>query len=347
MKVLTWENKQSVQAMTHSFLTCAEARQDALRIKSVERSTPDVGAERIVRSAAAQQTGRGPSPFRARRFPWYFLVPAMVFYAFVVLWPSLQGAQYAFTDWDGLSRTREFVGLAQFERLLNDPAATGAVWHTLLIAAGVTVVQNLVGLLLALGVHTRIKSRNVLRVLLFAPAVITPVATGYLWQYLLEPKGAVNGLLELAGLEAWTQNWLGESPLALFCVVGVVVWQFAGYSMVIFLAGLQGVPEQTLEASMIDGAGRFRRFWYVIRPELAPAITINLMLSVIGGLKLFDQVWVMTQGGPGHATDTMSTLIYKNAFQFNDFGYGVAMALVLTLFVSVLSGAQYKVLGRQ
>ncbi|HUR02946.1 MAG TPA: sugar ABC transporter permease, partial [Nonomuraea sp.] len=203
------------------------------------------------------------------------------------------------------------------------------------------------GLLLALGVHTRIKSRNVLRVLLFAPAVITPVATGYLWQYLLAPNGAVNQLLGGIGLASWRQNWLGDPDLALWTVVGVVVWQFSGYSMVIFLAGLQGVPQDVIEASKIDGAGAFRRFRYVVRPALAPAITINLMLSVIGGLKLFDQVWVMTQGGPGDATDTMSTLIYKNAFQFNDFGYGIAMALVLTVFVALLSGAQYRLLGRQ
>ncbi|WP_199433448.1 carbohydrate ABC transporter permease [Qaidamihabitans albus] len=305
--------------------------------------------------AAAPAEGAGPGrtrqvrrrPSHARRAPWFFVVPAALFYAFIVLWPSLQGARYAFTNWDGLSRASEFVGVDQFVRLFDDPAATGAIWHTLLIAAGVTIIQNLIGLLLALGVHTRIKSRNVLRVLLFAPAIITPVATGYLWQYLLAPDGAVNGLLELVGLGAWRQNWLGDPAIALWCIVGVVVWQFAGYSMVIFLAGLQGVPEAVLEASTIDGAGRFRRFWHIIRPELAPAITINLMLSIIGGLKLFDQVWVMTQGGPGNATDTMSTLIYKNAFQFNDFGYGVAMALVLTLFVAVLSGAQYKALGRQ
>ncbi|WP_244180490.1 carbohydrate ABC transporter permease [Amycolatopsis pretoriensis] len=287
------------------------------------------------------------SKSRGRSVPWYFLLPAAVFYLFVVAWPSLQGARYAFTDWDGLSQRQDFVGLDQFGRLLDDPAATGAITHTLLLAVGITVIQNLVGLLLALGVHTHIKSRNILRVLLFAPAIITPVATGYLWQYLLAPDGAVNRLLDGVGLDSWRQNWLGEPDLALWTVVGVVVWQFSGYSMVIFLAGLQGVPQDVIEASKIDGAGAFRRFWYIVRPALAPAITINLMLSIIGGLKLFDQVWVMTQGGPGNATDTMSTLIYKNAFQFNDFGYGIAMALVLTVFVALLSGAQYRLLGRQ
>lgn len=284
---------------------------------------------------------------RARRIPWWFVAPAAAVYLFVILWPSLRGAGYAFTDWDGLSATKHFVGLHQFRKLASDSAATGAIWHTLFIAVGITVLQNLIGLLLALGVHTKIKSRNVLRVALFAPAVITPVATGYLWQYLLSPQGAANELLSVVGLGSLQRSWLGEGDLALCAVVVVIIWQFAGYSMVIFLAGLQGVDQAVIEASLVDGAGPVRRFWSVVRPELAPAITINLMLSIIGGLKLFDQVWVMTGGGPGTATDTMSTLIYKNAFQFSDFGYGIAMALVLTAFVAVISAGQYVGLRKQ
>ena len=110
----------------------------------------------------------------------------------------------------------------------------------------------------------------------------------------------------------------------------MIVWQFAGYSMVIFLAGLQSVPKEIYEAAAIDGAGPVRRFWSVIRPLLAPAITINLMLSIIGGIKLFDQVYALTGGGPGHATDTISTLIYKDAFTLGEFGYSIALAVVLT-----------------
>jgi raffinose/stachyose/melibiose transport system permease protein len=294
----------------------------------------------------------GRSPARARRSlgggaPWYFLLPAAVFFGFVTLWPSLQGAAFAFTDWDGLSQVREFVGLDQFVRLFKDPAATGAVWHTLLIAIAIVVVQNAIGLALALGVHTIIKSRNLLRVLLFAPAIITPVATAYLWQYLMSPPGAINELFRTLGLGFLAQDWLGDQDLALWSIVAVVVWQYAGYSMVIFLANLQGVPEELLEAARVDGAGRWARFWHIVRPQLAPAITINLSLSMIGGLKLFDQVYVMTGGGPGSATETMSTLIYKNAFQFNAFGYGIAIALVLTVFVAAMSGFQYWALGRQ
>src|SRR4029453_16709677 len=191
-----------------------------------------------------------------------------------------------------------------------------------------------------------IRSRNVLRVFLFAPAVITPIVTAYLWRNLLGPDGAVNSLIGLVGPESWKQDWLGDPELALWSIVAVIVWQFGGYSMVIFLAGLQSVPREVQEAAAIDGAGPVRRFWSVTRPLLAPAVTLNLMLSIIGGIKLFDQVWALTGGGPGHATDTLSTLIYKDAFILGEFGYSIALPVVLPIIGAVLSAGQFAVLNR-
>jgi raffinose/stachyose/melibiose transport system permease protein len=267
-------------------------------------------------------------------------------FAFVVLVPSARGVYYAFTDWDGLSPDFAFVGVGNFVEMASDPAARQALGQTLVIAVAITVIQNGIGLLLALGVNSAIKSRTVLRVFLFAPAVVTPIVTAYLWRNLLGPDGAVNSLLATVGLESWRQDWLGDPDLALWAVVGVVVWQFAGYSMVIFLAGLQSVPKELYEAAAIDGAGPVRRFWSVVRPLLAPALTVNLMLSIIGGIKLFDQVYALTGGGPGHATDTLSTLIYKDAFTLGEFGYSIALAVVLTIVVAVFSTGQYLVLSR-
>ncbi|ADJ47520.1 sugar ABC transporter permease [Amycolatopsis mediterranei S699] len=278
--------------------------------------------------------------------PWWFTVPALLLFAFVVLVPSARGVYYAFTDWDGLSPDFSWIGFGNFAEMVDDPAATQAVWHTLVIAVAITVIQNGVGLLLALGVNSIIKSRNVLRVLLFAPAVVTPIVSAYLWRNLLGPDGAVNSLLGAVGLDSWRQDWLGDPDIALWSVVGVIVWQFAGYSMVIFLAGLQSIPREIHEAAAIDGAGAIRRFWSVTRPLLAPVFTINLMLSIIGGIKLFDQVYALTGGGPGHATDTLSTLIYKDAFTLGEFGYSIALAVVLTIIVSVASTGQYLGLSR-
>ncbi|MFF5520083.1 carbohydrate ABC transporter permease [Streptomyces coeruleorubidus] len=290
-----------------------------------------------------------PAPrFRRARTapPWWFALPALALFAFVVLLPSARGVYYAFTDWDGLDPDFSFVGLDNFSAMLRDADARQAVRHTLLIAVSITVIQNAVGLVLALGVNTAIKSRTVLRVFLFAPAVITPIVTAYLWRNLLGPDGAANSLLGAMGLGGWEQDWLGDPGLALWAVVGVIVWQYAGYSMVIFLAGLQSVPKEVHEAASIDGAGPLRRFWSVTRPLLAPAFTVNLMLSIIGGLKLFDQVYALTGGGPGHATDTISTLIYKDAFTLGEFGYSIALAVVLTIIVAVASTGQYLVLSR-
>jgi raffinose/stachyose/melibiose transport system permease protein len=278
--------------------------------------------------------------------PWWFTLPAMLLFAFVVLVPSVRGVYYAFTDWDGLDPNFSFIGLDNFSAMWDDPDAVQAVWHTLLIAVAITVIQNGFGLMLALGVNTMIKSRNVLRVFLFAPAVITPIVTAYLWRNLLGPQGAVNSLLAAVGLDPWRQNWLGDPELALWSIVGVIVWQFGGYSMVIFLAGLQSVPKEIYEAAALDGGGPVRRFWSIIRPLLAPAFTVNLMLSIIGGIKLFDQVYALTGGGPGHATDTISTLIYKDAFTLGEFGYSIALAVVLTIIVAIASTGQYTVLAR-
>jgi raffinose/stachyose/melibiose transport system permease protein len=172
------------------------------------------------------------------------------------------------------------------------------------------------------------------------------IVTAYLWRNLLGPDGAVNSLLGAVGPDSWQQNWLGDPQLALWSVVGVVVWQFAGYSMVIFLAGLQSIPKEIYEAAAIDGTGPVRRFWSITRPLLAPAFTINLMLSIIGGIKLFDQVYALTGGGPGHASDTISTLIYKDAFTLGEFGYSIALAVVLTVIVAVVSTGQYAALWR-
>jgi raffinose/stachyose/melibiose transport system permease protein len=267
----------------------------------------------------------------------------------VVLIPSFIGILYAFTDWNGLGE-RSFNGVANFRQLLKDDAARGSLLNTLLLTVAIVVVQNGIGLLLALGVHARIKSRAVLRVIFFTPAVVSPVMVAFLWKYVYNPApdAGLNGVLGAVGLGALRQDWLGDPSLALWSVAGMVIWQFAGYSMVIFLAGLEGVPADLHEAAVIDGAGRFQRFRHVTWPLLAPAVTINVMLSTIGGLKLFDQVYAATNGGPGYASETLSTVLYKQAFVFGNYGYSTAIALVLALFVAAVSLVQIHYLrGRE
>lgn len=277
--------------------------------------------------------------------PWLLLVPALLAVGIVIFYPAISGSFLAFTDWNGLTRDRTFTGLENFRDLLRDRQALAALRNTLIIAGTVTVVQNLVGLLLALAVTSRIRSRYLLRTLFFTPVVLTPLIVAYLWQYLYSPRGALARVLEGVGLEGG--GWLGDPASAIWAVTLVVIWQFAGYSMVIFIAGLEGVPEELYDAADIDGASSWARFWHITRPMLAPAITINLMLSLIGGLKLFDQIWALTQGGPGYATETLSTALYKQAFVFAEYGYGMAIAFVLAILVAGLAFLQLYALQQQ
>lgn len=277
--------------------------------------------------------------------PWLFVAPALLCYGAIVLYPSVSGVLYAFTDWSGLGDW-SFVGLRNFDTLLHDDRALGSLRNTLLLTVAIVVVQNGVGLLLALGVHARVKSRMLLRAVFFAPVVVSPVMVAFLWKYVYNPApdAGLNGLLGAVGLGSLRQDWLGDPSLALWSVAAMVVWQYAGYSMVIFLAGLEGISKDVREAATIDGAGPVKRFRYVTWPLLAPATTINVMLSTIGGLKLFDQVFAATGGGPGYATETLSTVLYKEAFVFGRYGYSTAVALVLALFVAAVSLVQIRYL---
>jgi raffinose/stachyose/melibiose transport system permease protein len=272
----------------------------------------------------------------------YFVLPALFFYLFVVIVPSIRGSVYAFTDWDGLAQDFKFVGFSNFIGAFNTKQSHHAIVVTLIIAVAVTVLQNFVGLLLALGVNSRIKSRNFLRVLFFTPVVMSPVVVAYVWQFLLSPNGPVNSIVSFLSAGNLRPSWLGDPNLALASIIIVIIWQFAGFSMVIFLAGLQRIPDEVLEAAQVDGATPFRILRYITFPLLAPALTINLMLSMIGGLKVFDQAWVLTGGGPSGKTDTVSTIIFRNAFQYGEFGSSIALALILTVAIALISIIQYR-----
>ncbi|MCU1441573.1 MAG: Sugar transporter permease [Rhodoglobus sp.] len=276
-----------------------------------------------------------------------FAVPALALYTFVLLVPTARGTVFAFTNWDGLSRTFDFVGFNNFAAIFANPDSVKAIINTLIIAFVTTFIANAIGLALAVALNSRIKSRNALRVFFFAPAVLTPVVTAYLFKYIFAPLGPLNGVLDAFGLGVLKQDWLGDPNWALIAVMIVIIWQQSGYTMVIYLAGLQGIPAELLEASAVDGAGAGRRFWSITRPLLAPAITISVMLTLIHGLKVFAEVYVMTGGGPGNSTNSLSTLIYKNAFQFGLFGSSIAMALILLVMVALISAIQYRALLAQ
>lgn len=303
--------------------------------------------------ASAPRTAVAPGrPSRRRggaqraNVPYTMLLPALALYALIVLYPSISGAVYAFTDWSGRSGDATFVGLRNFAEMFGDVAARAALVNTVIIAVATTILQTALGLALAVALHSAIASRNLLRTFFFAPAMLPPVIIAFLWQFILTPGGPLNGMLRGLGLDALAQNWLGNADIALGTVIGVVVWQNVGLAMVIFLAGLQGIPAELVESAHVDGAGPWQRFVHVTLPLLIPATTITMSLTLISGLKLFDQVFAMTGGGPGYATETLSVIMYKEAFVSGRYGYSTAIALVLTMIVFAFAMVQLKALRR-
>lgn len=285
--------------------------------------------------------------WRGRHVPLWFIIPALALYAFVTLVPSARGTVYAFSDWNGISPDFDLIGFGNFVEVFSDPLALAALVNTLTFAAVTMILQNGIGLLLALALNTVVKTGGVLRTIFFAPVVLTPLVCGYIWSYLLAPTGGVNAVLGAVGLESLQQNWLGDPQFALGAVCLAYLWQFTGFSMVIYLAGLKALPSEVIEAAVIDGAGPVRRFFWVVLPLINGAVVINLLLTLINGLAQFDQVYAMTGGGPARATETISTVVYKVGFQGGDMPYATALATVMAIVVAVLATVQYRLTSRQ
>jgi raffinose/stachyose/melibiose transport system permease protein len=278
--------------------------------------------------------------FRALALPGVFALVAFT------LVPVVAGGLYAFTDWRGLGDAH-WIGLDNFRQILDDPTTRGALWHTLVFGGALVVLTNAVGLALALGLNRTLKSRNLLRAVFFVPVILSPLAVSYIWQYILDPSGPVNMVLGDVGLGSWQRAWLGDPGWALISVLLVLVWQQSGLTMVIYLAGLQSIPDDLVEASEVDGASPWFRFRKITLPLLRPAFIIASTLTLIFGLRVFDQILGLTAGGPVGATETLATQVWKQSFADGRFGYGAALSIVLTLIIGTLAMLQLVVLRRQ
>ena len=282
---------------------------------------------------------------RLGRVPWLLALPgvaALIAFHFV---PIAFGAYYAFTDWNGLTHAR-WIGLGNFRDIFGDRTARGALWHTLELAGCFAVSVNVIGVALALGLQRRVKTRNVLRSLFFAPVALSPLAIAFIWQWIFDYQGGLNALLRNVGLGSLRHAWLGDPSTALWTILVVMIWQFSGLAMVIYLAGLQSISDEVYEATLVDGASTWLRLRAVVLPLLAPALTVSATLTLIVGLRVFDQVMALTQGGPVDASETLATQIYKQSFSAGRLGYGAALALVLAAVVAVLALTQLAVLRR-
>ena len=200
------------------------------------------------------------------------------------------------------------------------------------------MLVNALGLVLALALNRAVKTRNVLRVVFFAPVALSPLAISFVWQWIFVPQGALNRVLDGVGLSSLQRAWLADPSTALWMVLVVLVWQFTGLAMVLYLAGLQQIPEEIEEAALVDGASGWLRLRKIVLPLLAPAITVSVTLTFIIGMRVFDQILGLTGGGPPVGqTETLGTQIYKQLFNNGRYGYGAAFSVVLTVIVLVLA----------
>ncbi|PFG34884.1 carbohydrate ABC transporter permease [Sanguibacter antarcticus] len=259
----------------------------------------------------------------------FFVAPALVLFAIFVVAPVLQAAHYSLFRWNGLGPMDNFVGLANYSRALQDTIFTGAVMHNLIIIVLSILIQLPLGLGIALLLNRDIWGRAIMRVIIFVPYVLAEVVAGVVWALLLQPNGAIDAMLGAIGLGGATQLWLGDPDIALLTVMVVLTWKYLGLAIILFLAGLQGVPAELSEAAQIDGASWWATQRRITIPLLGPTIRTWGFLSMVGALQLFDMVWILTKGGPANSTMTMATYLINQGTERSQYGYASAVAVLL------------------
>jgi raffinose/stachyose/melibiose transport system permease protein len=257
--------------------------------------------------------------------------PALAVYCLFAIYPMLEVLGLSFMKWNGLTANKQFVGLSNYASVLfNDPVFWAALRNTAIWTVLSVAFPPLIGFGLALGLNQKIPFRTPLRALFYLPVIVAPIAVATIWRWMYDPFfGLFNAILAGLGLQGIIQDWLGDRAVALYSIFIASVWQTAGFSMVLFLAGLQSVSKTLVEASLIDGANRFQTFRHVAIPALRPTITIVIILSTINSLKAFDIVYGMTGGGPAQSTQMLALWAFTQSMQLGDFGRGSAISVVL------------------
>lgn len=277
----------------------------------------------------------------------FFVLPALVLYLVFMVWPFFQSIWFAMTDWNGASATKTFVGLANFAELARDSLFWKALRNNLIWVVIGTIAPLVIGLGLALLMWSRPKGFTLFRTVFFLPHILLTVVIGIIWGWIYSPIfGILNKWLDSIGLQDISRGWLGDPRTALFAVLVAAIWAEIGFVFVILLAGLQNVSRDLLEAATIDGANGWQRLRDVTIPQLANVLNVITALLLIGGFNVFDIIFVMTQGGPANATETMATMTYTEAFTQNRVGYGSAISLVMTAISLVASVAFLKLRER-
>lgn len=273
-------------------------------------------------------------------------LPALILLAVFIFYPFIQGVRYSFTNWDGYSEHFRWVGLLQYQRFLTDPDMLRTIVNTFIYGCGSTLLQNILGLSYALFLDQNIRGKGLVRTIVYLPIIISPLIMGYISYFFFQyDGGAANDVLHVLGRAA--VDWLGNGPTAVWIITFVNTYQYMGVAMIIYLAGLQAIPREYQEAAAIDGASALTRFRFITLPLLMPAITVSVVYNVIGGLKLFDVIVAMTNGGPGYASQSLSTMMYNLYFAREDAGYAATLGNIMFLIITVVGVALLVALRRK
>ncbi|WP_055668311.1 carbohydrate ABC transporter permease [Desnuesiella massiliensis] len=268
---------------------------------------------------------------------WLFVGPVLVAFLLVVLLPLLFGIYYSFTDWNGIKSDVSWIGLKNYVAAFKDQGFLDSFIFTFKFTVVSVIVLNILGFGLALLVTRKLKINNLLRTLFFMPNLIGGLILGFIWQFIFKEIFATLG--NLTG-QQWLLGWLSDGKTGFYGLIILMSWQMAGYLMVIYIAAIQNIPQELVEASMIDGANTWQRLKNIIFPLVRPAFTVSLFLTLSNSFKLYDQNLSLTAGGPGNSTQMMAMNIYNTAFKFNEMGVAQAKAFILFLIVGVITITQ-------
>jgi multiple sugar transport system permease protein len=291
---------------------------------------------------------------RRRRFRldrlWHFTLfaaPGVLVYVCFVLAPIVISFGYSLTNYNPFNPPTEYVGLRNYRILVTDEEFLTSLRVTTILTLIVVIVPNVLGLAIAVLLDRRGWLYNVLRSVFFVPMVLSSVVVSIIWTRLLDNDGPINQLLRALGVDE-PPGWLSDPDYALYSVGSILSWQMLGFCVVVWLAGLQGVPHELIEAAAIDGAGPFRRFWKVTWPLLGPALTINTVVLLISAFKIYDHIQVITHGGPGTGTTaTIAYVVLETGFTANRQGYASAMAILMLVIIATASAITLKVLQKR
>lgn len=274
-----------------------------------------------------------------------FIAPAFLFFTLFIIVPTVSSVYYSFTSWDGISPKVNFIGFANYKEIFTSARFGNALKNTVILTVFISIFENSIALGLALIVDNVRWGKNFFRSAFYIPVLISGIVSGFIWKIMYNYNfGTFNAVLGNLGLDSWKQDWLGNSALTLLMIGVVLIWKGAGYYMIIYLASLQSVSPELIEAAEIDGASPWQRFKSITVPLISGAFTINFTLSLINGLKVFDQINVMTDGGPGFTSETLVYLLYKVGFNEGRQGFGTAVGIMLLFIIIILNTIQQKFL---